>query len=277
MSKNMKITDMCIYVDTHVYEWPHDVETIFNYIKTIFYALAVNKKLFHNYNDYEGFSLYAATRVYLRVTNKKQFLPDDDPRKIKTIKSILNYAKGVMHPFKVDYEQEMYRQLEDPDINNAEKSNFEITTSNNSLLDVEIRAYFQDIPKVVKQFINHTPYSNDPEMRYRLYISCLITLLRSLTLSNENQRLLNTKLGNEHRVDSEQLLARLMKEEQLTSPCAWHLDTGMSDYIYVITNNIRKLICKDINEIIQSYQLPDAMIEDILYTPYKEQGEDIYD
>ena len=82
--------DMCIYIDEHAYEPNHDVEKIFNYLESLFYVLSMRKKFFNKESDYKEFSLYAATSAYLRLTNKKQFLPDGDPKKIEKIKSILN-------------------------------------------------------------------------------------------------------------------------------------------------------------------------------------------
>lgn len=82
--------DMCIYIDNHIYEPDHDVNLIFEYLHDLFYSLSIKKRFFGSEKDYEQYSLYGATQAYLRLTSPKQFLPDDDPKKLPKVKSILN-------------------------------------------------------------------------------------------------------------------------------------------------------------------------------------------
>ena len=63
----------------------------------------MKSKIFRNWNDYEEFSLEYASKLYYRLINAKQFLPEDHPFKLKKIKSILNYVKKTLNPAKVDF------------------------------------------------------------------------------------------------------------------------------------------------------------------------------
>lgn len=97
-----------------MYKEDHDKEKIFDALYRIVHSLAVKGKLFKNWSDYDNFALDYSFKLYYRLTNKKQFLPDNDPNKLKKVKSILNYVKKTIHPAKVDYQQQMFSQQFDP-------------------------------------------------------------------------------------------------------------------------------------------------------------------
>ena len=53
----------------------------------------------------------------MRLVNPKQFLPDDDPKKMKKVKSILNYIKRIMYPMIVNYQKQTFAQRFENGIN----------------------------------------------------------------------------------------------------------------------------------------------------------------
>ena len=155
-SFDIRPVDMCIYIDNHIYEPDFDPEKIFNYLYNLFYTLSIKKRFFNNEKDYDNYSLYAATEVYLRLTNKKQFLPEGDPRKLKKIKSILNYIKHTMYPIKVTYQSKEYSNIfksdhHDEDLTDLFNANVidSVLESSNSLLAVDMELYLRDISKTV--------------------------------------------------------------------------------------------------------------------------------
>ena len=114
--KSERIVDLCIWVDEHVYKEDVDHNLLFLNIQKIIYALAIKQRIFTNWSDYEPFSLVAATRIYRRYFNKRQFLPEGDPKKITKIKSVLNYVKNLMYPMKVQYQNETFKETLKPDL-----------------------------------------------------------------------------------------------------------------------------------------------------------------
>lgn len=276
----LKYTEMCIYIDAHIYEENHDVEKIFDYLRMLFYALASKKRFFNNEKDYDEYSLYAATRLYMRLVNKNQFLPEDDPKHIPKVKSVLNFIKRILYPLKVNYQQENYNgilgdEIQGDGLYDGVSKSFQQTLdqTESSLLQVEVTEYFNHIPKTIKHFLSQSPYCRDRKVMHNIYISCLLTLLRSITLSNINhQRLL--KREDKGNVDIEELLPDMMHEEKLNAPICWHLDKGMESYINVLTTKIQKLIINDIRDLIQSYQPSQEIIKDILMEPLSECNED---
>ena len=283
MRKKPKIryVDMCIYIDEHVYEPNHDVELIFDYLQCLFYALSFKKKFFNKEDDYDKYSLYGATHVYLRLTNERQFLPDDDPRKMKRIKSVLNFIKSILYPLKVNYQKENFNKVYADEIQGDGLSEEihnslvkDIKDSTQGLLSVEIETYLNAIPKTIKSFLKEIPYANDPAMSLNIYISCLLTLLRSMTLSNFNYNRLIDKQKNELKLNAEELAESMLYEEAKNAPIVYHLDKGMRDYICVLTNKIKKLVARDIRDLCKAYEPTDNIIEDILMAPISEMNDE---
>lgn len=275
----VRTVDMCIYIDQHIYEENHDVELIFEYLQDLFYSLAIKQKYFNSEENYEQYSLYCATQAYLRLTNKRQFLPDDDPRKLKKVKSILNWIKRVMYGFKVNYQKENFNLIHKEEyqgegINESIQNNMESTIRQNSFdtLSIEIKCYFDKLPSIIKNFLKTTPYSKDKLITHNLYMSCLITLLRCITLSNYNKiRLFN----NINRPYKDNLLNIIYNEENLNAPVVWNLPSEFTSYITVLTNKIKDIIVKDIRDLITYNEPTQEIIKDILMTPYDEFGDEI--
>lgn len=131
--------DMCIYIDENIYKPDHDVQKIFEYLQCLFYSLSMKKRYFNTEYDYEQYSLYGATQVYLRLTNDKQFLEDED-KKLPRVKSVLNYIKNVLYPFKVNYQKDTFNEVYKEEylgaeINDQIKDDIEKTTIANCVND----------------------------------------------------------------------------------------------------------------------------------------------
>ena len=93
----MRYVDMAIYVDNHVHDKNADTDKIFEYLRILSEMLAVKRRFFSKPADYYKFSKYLASLVYVRMTDKRQWLPKDDPNYITPIKSCLNYIKQVLY------------------------------------------------------------------------------------------------------------------------------------------------------------------------------------
>lgn len=75
----IKYTDMCIYVDTNINKENANSEKIYDYLVMLSYMLAVKRRFFNREDYYDRFANYFATIIYNRMTDKRQFLPEDDP------------------------------------------------------------------------------------------------------------------------------------------------------------------------------------------------------
>lgn len=275
--RGKRVVDLCIYVDQNAYKENHDKEKLFDAIHNIVIVLAVKAKLFKNWKDYEGFALEYSGNLYKRLTNPRQFLPDNDPRKLKKIKSILNYIKKTMYPMKVDYQKEIFSQRFDPllhedSVNNIrEKYITQCRNQSNDVLEVNFRYYLAKITNTVKRFLRQTPYREDPVMLHNLYLSCMLTLLNQITLSNHNKNRYKNRLKRSYNLQA--FLNTVFLEELQNSTILFHLPDTMKNYVSVLVARIRKLISKDLFELIGDSQPSDAVIQAIMGSSM----EDYYD
>ena len=70
----LKYTDMCIYIDNHIYTDDCDEELVFSYLYQLAYVLAMKKHFFTNIADYDSYAIYCAGVLFKRLKNPKQFL-----------------------------------------------------------------------------------------------------------------------------------------------------------------------------------------------------------
>lgn len=280
----VRSVDMCIYIDNHIYEENYNEDLIFGYLQWLFYSLSIKKKYFKVFSDYDNYALYAATQTYLRLTDKRQFLPDSDPRKMNKIKSVLNFIKRIMYPLKVNYQKSTFNGVIKIDENSeydgldvysnvqAELAS-DIIKQNSPFLSVEIESYLSTLQRIIKKVVKETPYRNDKTIIHRLYISCLVSFLRSITLSRCNHEKLFTSDGKIKKV-SESYIDNIYEEELLSAPICWRLPDNFKSYINVLITKAKKLISKDIQGLIHDYELSENMIQDILMTPISELNEE---
>lgn len=282
MAKNkIRYVDMCIYIDNHIYNGDYDEQLVFDYLQKLFYALSYKKNFFLHISDYQQYSLYGATHVYLRLTNKRQFLPDDDPNKLKKIKSVLNFIKSILYPLKVNYQHDEFNrmfvdEIQGEGINDSIKQDlvkrFNSATRNYTETDVE--NYLSTLHRVIRTSIQDQPYSNDKVFMKRLYLSCLITFIRSITLSNSNKERLRKRENGAFRSGVEDLTQKLYMQEALLAPVVWKLPKEYETLVAVLCNKIREQIAKDIRSLSDYYEPSEYIMEDILMAPLADLSED---
>ncbi len=139
--------------------------------------------------------------------------------------------------------------------------------TNSGMLEVNLKLYLDKLPKLIYNILDDTPYRNDKYMMHRLYISSLISLLKSFTLSNEDKNKIITDSLNKPKIIDEYTLNPMYYKANLESPTAFHLNKNMEDYIFVLVNRIRNKISLDIKDLIKEYTTDDDIIENILMSP----------
>lgn len=265
--------DMCIYIDEHIYEQDFDQDKIYGYLQWLFYILSVKKKYFKTADDYENYAIYGATQTYLRLTDKRQFLPEDDPKYMKRIKSVLNFIKRIMYPLKVNYQKSTFNEVIkfDEDVEYDGNTIYtaldgsiseQIYNNNAGFLQVDIESYIKTLKRMIMSTVKNTPYSNDPVMLHRLYMSCLISFLRSVTLSNRNkERLIE---NNHYKNVSQSYFDSIYAEEIKESPICYRLEDNYLPYIAALTQKVRKEAAKDIKSLINDYEPTENIIQEVL-------------
>ena len=95
-----------------------------------------------------------------------------------------------------------------------------------------------------------------------------------MQLSPVNKAKLYDKCGS-RKNNYDELISRYVAEESKTAITTYDLDGSYADYIAVLVQRIKTRIITDIQEFCAEYELPDDLIEDILYasTPTAEEDD----
>jgi hypothetical protein len=212
--------------------------------------LAHQHKYFSNSEHYDDFGLYSASKLFMRLRNPKQFLDTASDRPLYKIKSILNYIKTVIYPYKVDFEQDYYADSpkESPVLYAGTQELGAYLSDESDICDrIEFQYTIDNIQNVVKVFLSKVPKKKDSYEWNNIYVSCLLTLLDSIT------PLASVQIDSAHL--SNEYLNQIVKELD-NDPILFHLDNSMSNYIKVLVRELRHFIAQQLT--IEQHQYIDA-------------------
>lgn len=261
----IKYWEMAKYIDDHIREEDCDEERIFEYMYQLFYVLSVKAKMFKTGTDYDNYALYGATQLFVRYRKE-----NSNPN-LKPIKSSLNYIKKLLYPIRVDYQQANFAEMftEEsldalPDQLRSDAAS-KARSLNSDLLSVDYKYCLSQTNVLVKRVLTTSPYKDIPHMVHNLYLSCMLTLLKSLTISNRNQLRLDNKLSRKLPVDN--LLDQIYAAEIRDDVVLFHLDKSMRNYIDTLVRRVKHELAKDLKYLIGSYELSDENLRDIMASP----------
>lgn len=238
-------TEMAMWIDENAYSSTCDDSKLYEYLYHLSNMLAHEGKYFDRSQYYDDFSLYCASKLFLRLRNTKQWLPEDNAAKLSQIKSILNYLKKIIYPMKVDFEQENYCQSSQENatlyINTLDLGQY-ISDEANIFRQLEFSCTLSSVSMIVKSHLLKIPYKKNSAEWLNIYTSCMLTLLNSITLSNYNKARVATIKRSK-----EQILDKLYTQLRYSEPILYHLDDSMSNYIKVLVNELRKVIASQLS------------------------------
>lgn len=263
--RNITNTQMCIYIDDNIYTNEYDEELVFQYLYFIILSLSYKMKLFVNRKYYDDFAIFGATRVFLRLINKRQYkLKENGEPELKKVKSVLNYIKSVLYPLKLDFEKSDYYQGV-PYIDETDKYiTFNVTNLLYNSLDemskCDFKLFLGQINSLCKEVLEHTPYKNSKEY-LNVYTSILLTLLKQFTISEKNRNYL-LYLHNKVRLDT-QHIQRVYKEipEKVV---LFHLPESYRQIIFILVREVKSHITSELTEFIDMYTYDNEEIEQML-------------
>ena len=260
--KNMSYVDMAIYFDKHIHDDPRNDSILYEYLYHLVYMLACKSRYFHKFEDYDQFALYAATKIYMRVTRNIE------------VKSILNYVKAVLYPMKVDFQKEAFNEIINPDVDkridpDAIKASMEYNIQSDYYygLTEEVLDHMKLIPEYIKEIVYESPYKHDALLSRRIYMSVLLTFLSSVTLSNID--LLRLQKREERGLDNDNNLIKLFNKERNKEVILWRLDSDMTDYISLLTTKLRKKFGQELMDVKKSFELSEEDLNAIMFSAYQ--------
>lgn len=268
--KDITYTEMCIYIDNNIYG-EYDESLVFEYLYHIMKMLALKSRCFSHTEDYEEFALYAASRLLMRLTNPKQFKKNaDGTPMMDKIKSILNYAKKVLQPMRIDYQQSEYSQVVSQEELPGELNyNFDnlISKTLSGLPLCDFKSTMMDVGKTCRHFLQTIPYGTKSAEWMNIYVSVMLTFLNSVTLRNKSNRELNrleeTGYLRDYHIDND------YEQERNEPPILFHLPDHMANYIQVLSRQLQSIVARDLSEILHTkvhadYQLVGYRVDEFI-------------
>lgn len=245
---DVRYVDMCIYIDDHIYSGDYDQETVYKYLYHIIMMLTVKRNYFNSTKLNEDFSIYAASIYYMRLLDGRQF---EETPSLEPIRSILNYIKKTLYSIRRDYANRFLPENEvaiDVEYLNLDNDAFDAYVSSkvDFMGKYEFGNYLESVDVIVKDSLKSTPYRPNTTVWNNIYISCMLSLLNSITLKNKDiKRLNNFKRPNSL---TDGLLNELYLNERYESTVLYHLDDSMYNYISVLTNKIRHKLSQELSQ-----------------------------
>ena len=262
---NKPYTMMCKEFDEEFYSPDRNDEKLYRYLYLILYMLACKENFFqNNFDDYDKYAQFAATIVYVRFLKKLE--------SGERIKSILNYVKASQRFLKTMYQNQEFETIIDP------KQGIDTTKLSSSIHDAIVSDYtsgltedvesaLSSIDTIINDVLDDTVFSDNALLRHRVYISCMLTLLDSITLPRDSYSL---KLRNKNKDTNDALYVEALAKEREKNPILWNLDINMQEMVKVTTNKIRKDLSESINSVAKDHTLPDDVIDLILSNAFSE-------
>ena len=257
-------TQMAIWIDANAYQPDLDETQLYEYLYHLVVMLAGQAGYFHSQEELDSFGLFAASRLFLRLQNSKQFETTDEgvPR-MKQIKSILNYIKTVLYPYKVDYDLEF--NIENKNLDTISIGTFDFGSyliDQTSLFDsVSFACTMDSVPTICRAYLKRIPYKQHSAEWTNIYISCMLSLIDSITLTNQK-----LKQFSNGKVPKQEVLDRLYSELRYQPPILFHLNKSMENYIATLVNELRHVIAAELSWKEASYISSDATMKSLICT-----------
>lgn len=194
---NMRYVDMCIFIDGHMGQLndpdcPEEIQnTIYNYLWLLVKALSIKKRLFSKFEDYDGYSFYAANRLFLAIKNNlKNQGQVIKGKEVRPIKSCLNYTKTLLYPMKVDYlrdeknidnkSQKMIQEFDDIRHRQQLRDEAWIKQGSYEIFRIQLREFIKDFNITVDKVLRRAPFPAGSLDYKKLKISILLNVLYNL-------------------------------------------------------------------------------------------------
>lgn len=268
---NVSYTDMAIWIDANAYCENCDESKMYEYLYLLAHMLALEKDYFHNnFYYYDNFALYMANYVFLRYRNSKQYEKSKDGSyKLEKIKSVLNYMKGCLYAVKVLFEQEYYAQNslkyeKSQQILNEYYFKDILDNSVDSLHSVDNILYLNNIPQILRKWINNIPTKVNSTEKQNIYISCLLSLLNLITPTHKQIELINHT--NKRYNDVFDNLQEIYSQNKNNFVVLYHLPNTYYNYIYTLTIEAKHLISEGMLENTTSEASSDVIMMNMLFT-----------
>lgn len=270
-----RYVDMAIYIDHHIYSGDFDEELVYQYLYFLIYMLAKKKKYFSSEKVYDDFSIWFATKMYVRLTDPRQF---DENERLEKITSVLNYIKNVLYAKQVEYNSEIGFQITLGKFKSKYIEDFDddalidyyrpsIESTNKDIIRSSIVNLLETVPEMFMEEIRKSPYKNNEVMVHNLYLSCMLTFIKTTTFSNRQIDKVVKSLARHPNADISRLGSVGSIEIVL-----WDIPDYLFDYVKLIYNRVRNIIVDEIKDSVSRYSLSTHDLVSVVNSNYDDAG-----
>ena len=260
----LKYTQMAEWIDSNAQNTDVDTEKLYTYLYHLILMQAHQVVLFKSqFEKYEDFAFYGASRLFMRLTTKKPIkyrALDGQPYTSGPIKSILNYIKGTITFLRADFEVECngYDPNETIKIGSADISSYLVETASHFDKYSYTTGVYELCNAAVLQ-LQKIPYKKHSPEWVNIYISCLLTFLDSLTIENVTKEELKSLYNNDLTA-----FRKLFEKGRNKPPVLFHVNENMSNYIKVLVQEIRHALTAEIRYETETNMSVDAMVKQLM-------------
>ena len=260
---DVKYTDLCIYVDENMPkivnpgENPDIENTVYNYLWLIVKALAIKKCLLDDFKEYDAYAFYAANRLFFALRknqlNQGQVIKG---KKIRPIKSCLNYMKALMYPMKIEYQREAYREIISEEFVSKKfdsynfKEQMRAEAKASAGVTEEFRNYLNEslsnLGLIADKVLKKSPFHPGTADYKKLKISLLLNAINALRVKK--------------RLDSD-----------LPTVMLWKLPKSMASYVRILLKEFYTEIKLEIIDCYKQADLDDEVVDKLLQNSNEEQ------
>ena len=253
---NMKYTELCQFIDANVPsivnpgENPELENLIYNYLWLLVKALAIKKRMFTDFQDYDMYAFYAANRLFFALRkNQVNQGKTIKGKLIRPIKSCLNYTKALLYPMKIEYQRESFREVIEEEFVSkkfdafAYKEQLKNSVRDSSGVSRQLKEYlFSALSKnsaLLDKVLQKSPFNSSTPEYQNLKISILLTSIQ--ILKNKKKLDANTQ-----------------------SVILWHLPKSMSNYTKILLKEFFIAIKLEIMDCYKMSDLTECELENII-------------
>lgn len=247
--KDVRYTDMCVYIDEHAYDKCGDDAKLYEYIWLLVDMLARKNVYFKDKLAHEDFCFYSTNYVFNRIKSKKQDeIKEDGTPKMCKIKNILSYLNKSLLGLKILYKKS-HKQSDCVSYEELVESGNEIIYTqlfykiSDEMKKIEFELCLNDIIKLIKAQVYRTPYGGSREFS-KVYKSCLLSFLNIITLTSVNAKTMEEL--DETRKTYDTIVNDFYNQEKEDFVILYHLPMYMKDYIRILTLRIASTIVDEL-------------------------------
>jgi hypothetical protein len=154
-------------------------------------ALAIKKGMFSNFQDYDPYSFYAANRLFFALRKNLQNQGKTiKGKKIRPIKSSLNYTKALLYPMKIEYQRESFREVISEEFvstkfdafsyNEKLKDDARETLGVNEAFQQNVQESFQNCGELLDRVLIKSPFGKNSIEYKRLKMSLMLNCVSAI-------------------------------------------------------------------------------------------------